>query len=231
MSFSVNRIKSYSRFVFFLVVCIALVVPAVSGADETIETYLGDTLTLHGTSYVGDQVYLFMTGPGLPVNGVTLTDVSQRADQGHFTIVDVDNDQQWSMRWDTSRIDSRIDPGTYIVYVTTEPVDYSHLGGTSSYKTLSVYLKDPGTSSKVSISGSGSYTLNPELHSSTASPTLILTPPPTIPTTVATETLMRTLTTPTPLPTTKARTGPLAPLIAIIFCSYLSIILVCRNRQ
>jgi len=223
MSFSANPIKTYRILVVFLVISLGLI-PAVSGADESIEAYLGDTLTLHGVSYVGDQVYLFMTGPGLPANGVTLTDVSQRADQGHFTIVDVDSNQEWSMRWDTSRIDSEIDPGTYLVYVTTEPVDYSHLGGSSSYKTLSVYLKDPGTS-KVSVSGGTSYTLNPELHSSTASPTIILTTPTTIPTTVVTNTPVINVTTPSTIPTTKTGIDPLIPLTAVICCSYIAIFL------
>ena len=55
----------------------------VSAADASIEAELGDTLNLHGLSYTGNSVYLFMTGPGLPENGVTLTDVSQLADQGN----------------------------------------------------------------------------------------------------------------------------------------------------
>ena len=90
----------------------------VSAADANIEAELGDTLNLHGVSYTGGSVYLFMTGPGLPENGVTLTDVSQRADQGKFTQVDLDGSQEWSFRWDTSRIENEINAGTYLVYVT-----------------------------------------------------------------------------------------------------------------
>ena len=68
-----------------------------------------------------------MTGPGLPENGVTLTDVTQRADQGQFTVVDVGSNQQWTMTWDTARLQSQIDPGTYTVYVVNAPVDKSQL--------------------------------------------------------------------------------------------------------
>ena len=45
------------------------------------------------------------------------------------------------MKWNTQRIHNEIDPGTYTVYVVNEPVDKAHLGS-SSYQTLSVYLKD-----------------------------------------------------------------------------------------
>ena len=51
-----------------------------------------------------------MTGPGLPANGVTLTDTSKQADQGNFNMIDVDNNQEWSMKWNTARIQNSIDP-------------------------------------------------------------------------------------------------------------------------
>ncbi|MDD1702899.1 MAG: hypothetical protein LUQ31_07985 [Methanoregula sp.] len=158
-----------------LLICLVscLLIPGVFAADEYYTGYLGDTIDLHGYSYRGGEVYLFMTGPGLPTNGVTLTDVTQRADQGQFTMVDVDSSYQWSMKWDTSRIWNEIDPGTYIVYVTTEPVDFSNLGGSSTYKTLSVYLKDSG--SRTDTSGGTSYTLKPEEHISTIVPTTVTT--------------------------------------------------------
>jgi hypothetical protein len=144
-------------------------------------------IDLQGYSYHGTQVFLFMTGPGLPADGVTLTDVSQRADQGQFTIIDLDSSQHWSFKWDTSRIWNDIDPGTYLVYVSTEPVDYSHLGGSDTYKTLSVYLKDPGT--RTGTGGSTSYSLNPEKHVSTPEVTLpavqsVAITTPTVPTPV-----------------------------------------------
>jgi len=208
-----------------------LLIMPVSAADTEIEAYLGDTVTISGASYISDRIYLFFTGPGLPANGVTLTDTSQRADQGQFTIVDVGSDQLWSMRWDTSRISSSIEPGTYIVYATTEPVDKAHLGGTSTYKTLEVWLQDPHTS-KVSISGGTSYTLNPERHSSSSNevPTLVFpsaTPTPSpLPATV-----MMTVTT---APQTNATTAPaktallpVTSLLAVLACMALVIL---RNR-
>jgi len=197
-----------------------LLIMPVSAADAEIEAYLGDTVTISGVSYISDRIYLFFTGPGLPANGVTLTDTSQRADRGKFTIVDVGSDQVWSMRWDTSRISSSIDPGTYIVYATTEPVDKAHLGGTSTYKTLEVWLKDPHTS-KVSISSGTSYTLNPEKHSSSSNevPTFVFlsvipTPSP-LPSTVMTVVTTALPTTATAVPT-KAALLPVTSLLAVL---------------
>jgi hypothetical protein len=188
----------------------------VSAADANIEAELGDTLNLHGVSYTGSSVYLFMTGPGLPENGVTLTDVTQRADQGNFNRVDLDSNQEWFFRWNTARIENSIKAGgTFLVYVTNTPVDKANLGGSSSYKTLQVYLKK-STTSRIASSSQATYTLNPEMHSSDPVPALDITSPtPTstpLPTPVTT---LPTLVPPTPKPTTKAPL-PLAPVFLAI---------------
>jgi len=208
-----------------------LLIMPVSAADTEIEAYLGDTVTISGASYISDRIYLFFTGPGLPANGVTLTDTSQRADQGQFTIVDVGSDQLWSMRWDTSRISSSIEPGTYIVYATTEPVDKAHLGGTSTYKTLEVWLKDPHTS-KVSISGGTSYTLNPERHSSSSNevPTLVFPSAAPTPSPLPATVMMTVTTAPqTNATTAPAKTAllPVTSLLAVLVCMA---IVILRNR-
>ena len=181
------------------------------------EGYLGETITLHGFSYVGNSVYLFLTGPGLPDNGVTLTNTDLRADQGQFTVVGVDDNQEWSYTWKTSRIANEIDYGTYIVYVTNEPVDKAHLGGTSSYKTLKIFLKDSGVS-KVSIDDGTSYTLKPEEHVSTPRPApsmnitnttpAVTLPPPT--------TAIPVTPVQTTVPATRAGAGPWVAVTALI---------------
>jgi hypothetical protein len=193
-------------------------VPAVSGADVEIEAAMGDTVTLHGFSYTGDSLYMFLTGPGLPENGVTLTDTSLRADQGHFTVVGVDDNQEWVYYWKTSRIDAQIDPGTYTVYATNEPSDLSNLGSSASYKTVSVFLKDSGVP-KVSIGAQHVYTLKPEENDSnplfappitiTAATPVVTSPPPT-PATTATLVEMAA-------PTTRADAGSWGAVTAL-FC-------------
>jgi hypothetical protein len=104
------------------------------------------------------------------------------------------------------------------VYVTNQPVDLAHLGGPSSYKTLSIFLKDLGTS-KVSVN-SGSYTLNPEEHTSTPRPAPSLNI--TTPTTASTPPPSSVTVTPAPVqPTaslTRSGTGPLVGVISLIGC-------------
>jgi hypothetical protein len=207
---------------FLICLYLVLLIMPVSAADAEIEAYLGDTVTISGASYISDRIYLFFTGPGLPASGVTLTDTSQRADQGQFTIVDVGSDQSWSMRWDTSRISTSIDPGTYTVYATTEPVDKAHLGGTSTYKTLEVWLKDPHTS-KVSISAGASYTLNPEKLSSAVTRTIVFTSLPTTMTTAIPTAPAAIATT----ATTKSGLFPISSLLALLVCMALVLL---RNR-
>lgn len=189
----------------------------VSAADANIEADLGDTLNLKGVSYTGSSVYLFMTGPGLPENGVTLTDVTQRADQGKFTQIDLDSKQEWSYRWNTARIENSIKAGgTFLVYVTTSPVDKANLGGSGSYKTLQVYLKK-STTSRIASSSQATYTLNPEMHSSEQVPALDITSP--TPTATPTPTVLTTPPTAvpvTPKPTTKAPLPPAPVFLAVL---------------
>jgi hypothetical protein len=188
----------------------------VSAADANIEAELGDTLNLHGVSYTGSSVYLFMTGPGLPENGVTLTDVTQQADQGKFTQIDLDDKQEWSYRWNTAHIENEIDAGTYLVYVTNEPVDKANLGGSNSYQTLEVYLKK-STASRVSVGSGATYTLNPQMHASVQVPTLAITSPTLTPTPPPTPLTTPPTTVPaTPLPTTKAPLPTAAVFLAVL---------------
>jgi hypothetical protein len=222
-----RMVKRYSGVAPVLLLALVFFSPCViigtaSAADAYYEGYLGDVVDLHGVSYVGNQVYLFLTGPGLPANGVTLNDLSQRADQGHFTIVGLDSNQEWSLKWDTQRLKSQMDPGTYTIYVTTDPVDLAHLGGTSTYKTLEVYLRD--TNAPQGESGPGTYTLNPEKHTSSALPTLVtgtrnVTAAPT-PVTVSTLPLTETASAVAPVNTsvpvtTQAGLSPCLPVIAM----------------
>lgn len=166
-----------------LLIAVTMVIPAVWAASDTIQASMGDVIPLHGVSHSSDTIYLFLTGPNLPANGVALNDVTKRADQGGFTTVDVDSDQKWVYHWDTSRLNNRLDYGTYTVYVVTDPVDKSRLAG-HPFSTLSVYLTNPGFSG-VSVSGGTSYTGRPEEHAAAPDITSLLstvsTPPPTTP--------------------------------------------------
>ncbi|MCX6700206.1 MAG: PEGA domain-containing protein [Methanomicrobiales archaeon] len=112
-------------------------------AAETKTTYLGDMVTLSGYSSGSDIVYLFMTGPNLPSNGVALNNINRRADMGAFTTADVDPDGRWVYKWYTNQLGGKIDTGAYTIWVTDRPVDRSHLSG-SNYRSIPVSLQQPG---------------------------------------------------------------------------------------
>jgi hypothetical protein len=163
-------------------------------------------------SYTGGSVYLFITGTSLPENEVTLTDMSQPADQGKFTQIDLNCNQEWSFRWDTSRIGNEMNAGTYQVYVTNEPVNKAHLGGSNSCKTLEVSLKE-STTSRVSVGSGVTYTLRPGMQSSVQVPMLAITSPTPIPTPLITP----STADPAPShPTTKASLIPAPVFLTVL---------------
>jgi hypothetical protein len=229
--FSRDLVNRFRSFMLLICLCAVVLVAAVSGYGYSTDYvgYLGETIALHGVSYNSNQVYLFMTCPGLPENGVTLTDTSMRADQGHFTVIDVDSSQEWAFKWDTSRIENYngngngIDPGTYTVYVVNAPVDKSGLAG-HSYQTLSVYLQDSSLS-KERISVGTSYTLHPGrlTDDTVAAPTVTTAPPTSLPTTAVPNTTVTTAVL-TNTPTQKSAALPSAAILGIIIVGCICIL-------
>jgi hypothetical protein len=128
-----------------IVILFSLILVTSASAAETKTTYLGDMVTLSGYSPGSDIVYLFMTGPNLPSNGVALNNINRRADMGGFSTADVDPDGRWVYKWYTNQLGGKIDAGTYTVWVTDRPVDKSHLSG-SDYRSITVVLQQPGIS-------------------------------------------------------------------------------------
>lgn len=226
--------KAY-RLIIAACLCVGALIVSVSGAgySEDYIGYIGDTIDLHGVSYTGDQIYLFMTGPGLPENGVTLTDTSQKTDQGDFTTVGVDSTQHWAYKWNTFKLRSQIDPGTYYVYAVNAPVGKSDLAG-HSYQSMRVDLKDE-TLSPDYVSSGTRYTVNladenPDVTYTvrTTITTVPLTTPPvttTIATTIPTS-------SPAPVPTTKK--SPVFPMLAlagIVLASGMYLLFRSRNPR
>ncbi|PKL68396.1 MAG: hypothetical protein CVV30_10815 [Methanomicrobiales archaeon HGW-Methanomicrobiales-1] len=123
--------------------CILLIAGA--SAAPSIQASVGDIVPLSGYSYGSYNVYLFLTGPNLPVNGVALNDISKRADQGGFTIVQVDSDDHWSYKWGTGSLGGRLDEGTYTIWVVNGPNDRSRLSE-ADFSTISVTLGKPSIS-------------------------------------------------------------------------------------
>ncbi len=114
-----------------------------AAASGSIRAYIGETIPLQGYSYGSSTVWLFLTGPNLPAHGVALNNIYARADEGHFTKVNVDSNDHWVYKWDTSSIGGRLDDGTYTVWVVNGPNDLSSLSG-ADYSTITVTLGTPG---------------------------------------------------------------------------------------
>jgi hypothetical protein len=112
-----------------------------AAAYSGIQAVMGDEVTLSGAATSGPYVYLFLTGPNLPENGVALHDITKRADQGYFTKVSVDGDR-WSYTWHTGSINGKLDEGTYTLWVVSGPNDRSRLAQ-ADYRTISVTLGKP----------------------------------------------------------------------------------------
>jgi hypothetical protein len=133
---------------FFLSsLAIACLLVCGAAASTGIQASMGEVIPLSGYSYGSNTVYLFLTGPNLPSNGVALNDISRRADQGGFTTVDVDSNNHWEYDWSTAN--AQLDSGTYTVWVSNGPNDRSRLNE-ADYSTISVTLGKPGITAGVS---------------------------------------------------------------------------------
>ena len=118
---------------------LACLVPGVFG----ITVPFGDQVPLSGIAPGADTVYLFLTGPNLPSNGVRLDDVTAEVVSGvpsTFTQAQVSNGQ-WQYTWYTGSAGA-LDVGTYTVYVSTTPVGRNDLAG-AVYSTISITLTTP----------------------------------------------------------------------------------------
>ncbi len=136
-------------FMILLAVVCTIIMTSASAAPG-IQASVGDIIPLSGYSYGSPTVYLFLTGPNLPVNGVALNDISKRADEGGFTRVQVDSNDHWSYKWSTANIGGRLDEGTYTIWVVNGPNDRSRLSE-ADYSTISVTLGKPSISVNTQI--------------------------------------------------------------------------------
>jgi PGF-CTERM protein len=109
--------------------------------------YIGEEIKFSGTCTDSETVYLFMTGPNLNNNGVSLTEGAKLSsvtnnDEDSFTNggIEVDGDDTWSFDWNTVSIGSSLDAGSYTIYAAAEPQGKTNLSGVK-YATASINLK------------------------------------------------------------------------------------------
>jgi hypothetical protein len=114
----------------------------------------GDRIEFHGENTASDTTYLFITGPGMSVNGSQI----QSTDPKHspvdnntpatFKQMDVQGDHTGSWKWGTAS--TKPDTGTYTVYAVARPHDKENLDRTP-YGTVSISLKKPFESSTTPV--------------------------------------------------------------------------------
>ena len=148
-------VQSLSRAAIVLVVLLALFSGSVVAAQ--IQASMGSVVTLSGYSPTGDTVYLFLTGPNLPPNGVALNNINSAG----TTQVQVDSNGHWEYKWGTGSAGGRLDAGVYTVWVADGPADLSHLSAVD-YNTISVILSVPSITAGISGGLDGSSQVAPQ---------------------------------------------------------------------
>ncbi|WP_238320272.1 MEMAR_RS02690 family S-layer glycoprotein [Methanoculleus bourgensis] len=109
-------------------------------ASGTGTYYIGEELTLSGTSTEGDKVFFFLTGPNLASDGVDLVNLAKvsTTDPDSFTTADVNADDTWSKKWNTAGL--AIDAGSYTVYAVSTNASKADLSD-AKYSTASISLR------------------------------------------------------------------------------------------
>lgn len=130
-----------------LIACLLMALVMYSGHSfaADIDEKIGGRVDLKGTAVSADAVYLFVTGPGLPSNGVRLDTMQVpvvNGDPGSFTVTDVSNDR-WAYSWNTARQGFSLKEGIYNVYAAKKPVGKSGVNN-AVYGTISVSLTNSG---------------------------------------------------------------------------------------
>lgn len=126
--------------------CIFLLalIPGISAAPYAI----GDSIPVSGTAYGVDQMYLFVTGPDLPSNGVNPYNMNNEVVTGNaqtFAVVDT-SDGSWTYTWVTAQIGIKLKEGIYTFYSVKKPVGKDDLSANdpSFYSSTEITLTKGG---------------------------------------------------------------------------------------
>jgi hypothetical protein len=124
-----------------------------------INAAIGDKIPLSGTAVTTDWIYLFVTGPGLPQDGVNPSRMQVPAVTGQpdtFAMVDASSDH-WTFIWNTARQGFELKEGIYTMYAVKTPVNKADLGS-ATYGSTTIALTYGGvplvTTGKVLITSS-----------------------------------------------------------------------------
>jgi hypothetical protein len=151
-----NRNRWYQWLPLAIVIGICMGCPCYA-AD--IDAAIGDKIPLSGTAVGTDWIYLFVTGPGLPENGVNPARMQVPVVTGQpdtFAMVDASSDH-WTFIWNTARQGFELKEGIYTMYAVKTPVNKADLGS-ATYGSTTIALTYGGvpliTTGKVLINSS-----------------------------------------------------------------------------
>lgn len=121
-------------------------------ASGTGTYFIGEEIVVSGTNTDSNTVYLFLTGPNLPANGVRLDGGMSPVESNNaasFTSTSVAADEIWVYRWDTGGIARSLDAGGYTIYAVSEPRSKGNLVDVK-YDTQTIQLRPPTLSAQPS---------------------------------------------------------------------------------
>ena len=138
---------------------------------------IGEPVRLSGRALGYDQVYLFVTGPGLAKSGVNPERMNSPVVTGSpqsFVVVETDGNGYWQYRWRTTRVGITLDEGLYTVYAATKPVSKQDLSGVAYDSTgiRMTYIR-PDTGSPTPLmthTGTVEQSIAPETNQTTSAP-------------------------------------------------------------
>lgn len=114
--------------------------------------YLGETINFEGTSTAGTKVYLSIAFPNPQLNNRKIDQMiieTINNDVNTFVEIEVNDENIWRYKWDTSKIAPRIDAGTYTIYANEGPFTKNNLEN-RAYATASIVLKKPFVAASIS---------------------------------------------------------------------------------
>ncbi len=132
------------RVLFLALLGVLLVLPAAPANGQPLFAIQGEDIPLQGIATGTDVVYLFLTGPNLPPQGISLAGGTPviTGDPSSFTRADVLTGGTWSYTWRTGELGRVLDEGSYTVYAIGEPRAFPDLDD-APYTTRAIVFAAP----------------------------------------------------------------------------------------
>jgi len=114
--------------------------------------YFGEQINISGTSLVSDNIFLFIEGPGLNSEGVSLDNLSKNVineKPESFTKIKVEKDRTWKYEWSPLHFKKYLKKGVYSIFAVNQPLSKKYLKN-AEFATVTIILKEPFITGNVS---------------------------------------------------------------------------------